>query len=74
MNMEMAEVVMNPVRQRIFQYFLLHQTGTAKELKKHCPMFQTQACTATLKFLRLILSLWSWGKTEFAARLKAFTS
>ena len=24
--MEMAEVVMNPVRQRIFQYFLLHET------------------------------------------------
>ena len=25
--MEMAEIVMNPVRQRIFQYFLLHKTG-----------------------------------------------
>ena len=32
--MEIAEVVMNPVRQRIFQYFLLHETGTVKELKK----------------------------------------
>ena len=32
--MEIAEVVMNPVRQRIFQYFLLHGTGTAKDLKK----------------------------------------
>ena len=32
--MEIAEVVMNPVRQRIFQYFLLHETGTVKGLKK----------------------------------------
>ena len=35
--MEMAEVVMNPVRQRIFQYFLLHETGTVKELKRALP-------------------------------------
>ena len=35
--MEIAEVVMNPVRQRIFQYFLLHETGTAKKLKKALP-------------------------------------
>ena len=32
--MKIAEVVMNPIRQRIFQYFLLHETGTVKELKK----------------------------------------
>ena len=31
--MEIAEVVMNPVRQRIFQYFLLHEAGTVKEIK-----------------------------------------
>ena len=31
--MEIAEVVMNPVRQRIFQYFLLNETGTVKEVK-----------------------------------------
>lgn len=35
--MEMAEIVMNPVRQRIFQYFLLHETGTVKELRKALP-------------------------------------
>lgn len=33
----MAEVVMNPVRQRIFQYFLLHETGTVKDIKKALP-------------------------------------
>ena len=32
--MELAEIVMNPIRQRIFQFFLLHETGTVKEIKK----------------------------------------
>ena len=32
--MELAEIVMNPVRQRIFQYLLLHETGTVKEDRK----------------------------------------
>ena len=32
--MELAEIVMNPARQRIFQYFLLHETGTVKEIRK----------------------------------------
>ena len=35
--MEMAKIVMNPVRQRIFQFFLLHETGTVKEIKKALP-------------------------------------
>ena len=35
--MEMAEVVMNPVRQRIFQYLLVHETGTVKEIRKALP-------------------------------------
>lgn len=35
--MEMAELVMNPVRQRIFQFFLLHETGTVKEIRKALP-------------------------------------
>lgn len=35
--MKIAEVVMNPVRQRIFQYFLLHETGTVKDIKKALP-------------------------------------
>ena len=35
--MEIAEVVMIPVRQRIFQYFLLHEAGTVKELKRALP-------------------------------------
>lgn len=35
--MEMAEIVMNPVRQRIFQYFLIHETGTVKDIRKLLP-------------------------------------
>ena len=30
--MELAEVVMNPARQRIFQYLLVHDTATVKAL------------------------------------------
>lgn len=41
--MELAEIAMNPARQRIFQYFLLHETGTVKEIRKHCRIFQAQA-------------------------------
>lgn len=32
--MEMTEVLMNPVRQRIFQYLLIHEKGTVKDMKK----------------------------------------
>lgn len=35
--MELAEIVMNPVRQRIFQYLLIHETGTVKEIRKALP-------------------------------------
>ena len=45
--MELAEIVMNPVRQRIFQYLLLHETGTVKEIRKPCRMFPAPACTGT---------------------------
>ena len=30
---ELAGVVMNPVRQRIIQYLILHGEGTAKEMQ-----------------------------------------
>lgn len=34
METEIAEVFMNPVRQRIIQYLLVHEKGTVKEIKK----------------------------------------
>ena len=40
--MELAEIVMNPARQRIFQYFLLHETGTDKEIRKALPRKRTE--------------------------------
>lgn len=45
--MELAEIVMNPVRQRIFQYLLLHETGTVKEIRKALPDLPAPACTGT---------------------------
>lgn len=35
--MELAEVVMNPARQRIFQYLLVHETATVKQLHAALP-------------------------------------
>ena len=32
MNRDLADVIMNPVRQRIAQYLLLHKTGTVNEI------------------------------------------
>ncbi len=49
--MEIAEVVMNPVRQRIFQYFLLHKTGTVKELKKALPDVPSASLYRHIKIL-----------------------
>lgn len=37
MKTEIAEVFMNPVRQRIIQYLLVHEKGTVKEIKKGLP-------------------------------------
>ena len=37
MKTEIAEVFMNPVRQRIIQYLLVHKKGTVKEIKKELP-------------------------------------
>ena len=37
METEIAEVFMNPVRQRIIQYLLVHEKGTVKEIKKELP-------------------------------------
>lgn len=49
--MEIAEIVMNPVRQRIFQYFLLHETGTVKELKKTLPDIPSASLYRHIKVL-----------------------
>ena len=49
--MEIAEVVMNSVRQRIFQYFLLHETGTVKELRRVLPDVPSASLYRHIKIL-----------------------
>ena len=49
--MEIAEVVMNPVRQRIFQYLLLHKTGTVKEIRKALPDVPSASLYRHMKIL-----------------------
>lgn len=49
--MEIAELVMNPVRQRIFQYFLLHETGTVKALKQALPDVPSASLYRHIKIL-----------------------
>lgn len=49
--MEMAEIVMNPVRQRIFQYLLVHETGTIKDLRKALPDVPSASLYRHMKIL-----------------------
>ena len=49
--MEIAEVVLNPVRQRIFQYLLIHETGTVKESRKALPDVPSASLYRHMKIL-----------------------
>lgn len=49
--MEMAEIVMNPVRQRIFQYLLVHETGTVKEIRTALPDVPSASLYRHMKIL-----------------------
>ena len=49
--MELAEIAMNPARQRIFQYFLLHETGTVKEIRKELPDIPSASLYRHIKIL-----------------------
>lgn len=49
--MEMAEIVMNPVRQRIFQYLLVHETGTIKDLRRALPDVPSASLYRHMKIL-----------------------
>lgn len=49
--MEIAEVVMNPVRQRIFQYLLVHDKGTVKEIRKALPDIPSASLYRHIKIL-----------------------
>ena len=49
--MEIAEVVLNPVRQRIFQYLLILETGTVKEIRKALPDVPSASLYRHMKIL-----------------------
>lgn len=49
--MELAEIAMNSARQRIFQYFLLHETGTVKEIRKALPDIPSASLYRHIKIL-----------------------
>ena len=49
--MELAEIVMTPVRQRIFQFFLLHETGTGKDIRKALPDIPSASLYHHIKIL-----------------------
>lgn len=50
-DMKIAEVVLNPVRQRIFQYLLIHETGTVKEIRKALPDVPSASLYRHMKIL-----------------------
>ena len=45
------QIAMNPARQRIFQYFLLHETGTVKEIRKALPDIPSASLYRHIKIL-----------------------
>ena len=49
--MEIVEIVMNPVRQRIFQYLLAHETATVKEIRKALPDVPSASLYRHMKIL-----------------------
>ena len=49
--MELAEIAMNPARQRIFQNILLHETGTVKEIRKALPDIPSASLYRHIKIL-----------------------
>lgn len=51
MKTEIAEVFMNPVRQRIIQYLLVHKKGTVKEIKKELPDVPSASLYRHIKIL-----------------------
>ena len=51
MKTEIAEVFMNPIRQRIIQYLLVHEKGTVKEIKKELPDVPSASLYRHIKIL-----------------------
>ena len=63
--MEIAEIVMNPVRQRIFQYLLVHETGTVKDIRKALPDVPSASLYRHMKILTDNAVLTVVGRIDF---------
>lgn len=51
MKTELSEIFMNPVRQRIIQYLLVHEKGTVKEIKGSLPDIPSASLYRHIKVL-----------------------
>ena len=51
MKTEIADVFMNPVRQRVIQYLLVHDKGTVKEIRKALPDVPSASLYRHIKIL-----------------------
>ena len=49
--MGMVDIMMNPARQRIIQYLLVHETGTVKEIRKALPDIPSASLYRHMKLL-----------------------
>ena len=74
MSVEMAEIVMNPVRQRIFQYLLVHETGTVKEIRKALPDVPSASLYRHMKILTENLILMVVGENRIRGTVESIYS
>ena len=72
--MEMAEIVMNPVRQRIFQYLLVHETGTVKEIRTALPDVPSASFYRHMKILTENLILMVVGENRIRGTVESIYS
>ena len=72
--MEMAKIVMNPVRQRIFQYLLVHETATVKEIRKALPDVPSASLYRHMKILTENLILMVVGENRIRGTVESIYS
>ena len=50
--MDTAEIIMYPIKQRIFRYFLIHETGSVDEIKKSIARYSVSKTVPSYKNFR----------------------
>ena len=56
--MDTAEIIMYPIKQRIFRYFLIHETGSVDEIKKSIARCSVRKSVPSYKNFREQLRSW----------------